>query len=440
MRRFAFHRASCILAAIVALFVTPTTSTCAGEALKGINNPIHQYWTLPANDRFTRLHHQIESGQVTLPTENDRAFLSDLLRRLQVPESSQLLVSSTTSLQKRLINPRNPRAIYFNEDTYVGYVPRGQIEVASLDPELGTILYSFDRIRTGQVPHVKRDAGCMNCHSPRYLDDIPALVIESVVPGMTGGGEKAFRRQQSGHGVRLEDRFGGWIVTGAPDSWQHWGNIVMEYDASGRHERHVHPGELFDFNHYLAPTSDILPHLLHEHQVGFVNRALHASYAFREWRTTGMADNGKLPAEETECVLEALATPLVDYLLFADEVPLPSGGILGDPLFKAAFLTNKRLSQDGHSLKDLNLEHRLFQNRCSYMIYSVAFTGLPTALKERVYLQLQRALADDPPTRFSYLPQDERRRIRRILSETISEFGASAAKTNVAQNHYAIAR
>ena len=80
-----------------------------------------------------------------------------------------------------------------------------------------------------------------------------------------------------------------------------------------------------------------------------------------------MADNGKLPAEETECVLEALATPLVDYLLFADEVPLPSGGILGDPLFKAAFLTNKRLSQDGHSLKDLNLAHRLFQNRCSYM-------------------------------------------------------------------------
>ena len=32
--------------------------------------------------------------------------------------------------------PQNPRAIYFSDDIYLGYVPGGQIEVIGIDPKL----------------------------------------------------------------------------------------------------------------------------------------------------------------------------------------------------------------------------------------------------------------------------------------------------------------
>jgi hypothetical protein len=382
------------------------------------------------------LKNAVEGGQVTLATDNERLFLRDLLARLEVPESSQMLVSSTTSFQKRLISPRNPRAIYFNEDTYVGYVPRGSVEVASIDPELGTIFYMFDPVRPGRLPHATRADGCMNCHSTAHLDFIPGLVVESVVPGMTGGGEKAFRREQSGHAIPLEDRFGGWTVTGAPDSLRHWGNMVMVYDATGRHERHVRPGELFDLDRYPVATSDILPHLLHEHQVGFVNRALHAAYAVREWSAAAAPADREAWHAQRECIIEGLAASLVEYILFADEVALPSGGIHGDPAFKEAFLAKKCATVDGASLKDFDLQAHLFRNRCSYMIYSAAFTGLPKELKERVYYQLHRALADEAvPARFDYLPREERRGIRAILNETVAEFARIGQKINLARQN-----
>ena len=426
-----FHAARSIACLIIGC-ATPG-SFGAGEDLKGVHNPIHEYWTRPPNTRFTQLKDEIEKGAVTLTTENERALLLDLLARLEIPVSSQLLVTSATSLQKGLIHPGNPRAIYFNEDTYVGWVPRGRTEVGSLDPELGAIFYIFDSLRSGREPRIARTSNCMNCHTPPYLGFIPALVVESVVPGMTGGGETAFRRDRTGHDVPLNERFGGWIVTGAPDAMRHWGNIVMTYDENGRHQQTVAPGELFDLGRYATGTSDILPHLLHEHQAGFVNRVLFAGYRFREWRGNEAAD---LSGEATERlrVLDDLARPVVEYLLFADEAPLPDGGIEGNTDYKNAFLANKRVSRAGLSLKDFDLRDRLFKHRCSYMIYSPTFAAMPKPLKERVYHLLHKALADIPsPSRFAYLPIEERRAIRSILSETLSDFSSVAPPTTEAK-------
>ncbi|RYD60271.1 MAG: hypothetical protein EOP84_37185, partial [Verrucomicrobiaceae bacterium] len=256
-------------------------SVVTAAELAGIDNPIHGYWTKTPNDRFSRLKAQLDKGERQLDTGSELAFLTSLLRELEVPVSSQMLVFSVTSLQKNLISPKRPRALYFNDDTYVGYVPGGRIEVISLDPELGGIFYIFDRLRPGRDTTAERTDECMTCHAPRHMEEIPGLVIESVVPGMTGGGEKAFRRERSGHDIPYEDRFGGWHVTGATGFTRHWGNLLLEYTPEGRRERPIQPGDLFDLTRYPLPTSDILPQLLHEHQVGFVNRALQASYRTR---------------------------------------------------------------------------------------------------------------------------------------------------------------
>src|SRR4029079_6968335 len=117
---------------------------CAVPLYQQIDLPPHLYHQRTPVDRFTRLKDDLESGRIVLDRNSEKDFVISLLRALDVPASSQMLVFSTTSLQLRLITPSNPRALYFTDDLYVGYIPGGRIEVVSLDPELGAIFYIFD--------------------------------------------------------------------------------------------------------------------------------------------------------------------------------------------------------------------------------------------------------------------------------------------------------
>ena len=389
----------------------------AADAPLGLEDPRHGYDTRPLHDRFTRFRADWEAGRVTLGLRNDLDFLRTLLTALEVPASSQLLVFTATSLQKGRIRPSNPRALYFNDDTYVGFVPGGQVEIISVDPELGAIFYIFDPLHAGQRPVVERAGDCLNCHSPYYLDNIPALVVESVIPGVSGGGERAFRREQSGHGVALGDRFGGWHVTGTGPAFpHHWGNLLIERRAGTAVEVPNPPGTRFDFARYPVATSDALAHLLHEHQVGFINRATLAAY---RWRTFSFA------GPVTPAQLDALAAPLVRYLLFADEVPLPGPGALAPTAFAADFVRSARRDPAGRSLRDLDGETRLLRHRCSYMIHSASFTGLPAPLRRHVLARLDAALAPFGPAEFAYLPPAERSAIREILRATLPDWAGT---------------
>lgn len=389
--------------------------TLRGEDTRGIGNALHGYWTRAPQDRFSRLKPEIESGRLPLDTSSEKALLESLLRVLEVPASSQTLVYSATSLQKGLITARNPRALYFNDEIYLGYVPGGRIEIAALDPELGGIFYLLERPRGPRPPRAVREQNCMNCHAPHYLGEIPALVLESVVPSITGGGEKAFRREQSGHGIPFDQRFGGWYVTGDAGLGKHWGNLIMEFGTEGRRERTLAIGELFDVARYPVATSDLLAHLLHEHQVGFVNRVLVGSYRTRELLAGAQTDATAVAAE-----IDALARTIVRYVLFADEAPLPKRGLVGDAAFKTAFLATRKPAASGAALKDFDLRTRLFRYRCSYKIYSPTFAGMPAELRGRVLRLLGRVLDGAEPD-FAYLPAEERTAIRGILVETLPE-------------------
>ncbi|HEX8312897.1 MAG TPA: hypothetical protein VF614_16355 [Chthoniobacteraceae bacterium] len=409
-----------ILATICAA-LSASAADAAGNL--GIDDPLHGYYTREPQDRFTRFLADLEAGRRTLDSSGELPFLTSLLRELEVPISSQMLVYSVTSLQKGLISPRRPRALYFNDDTYVGYVPGGQIEIISLDPALGGIFFISDPVRSDRKPTFERSDECMTCHAPRYLDHVPGLMIESVVPGITGGGERAFRRQQSGHGIPLGNRFGGYHVTGVAAGFpKNWGNLLLDRADGVLREIPIPAGQLFSFTRYPAETSDALAQLLHEHQVGFVNRALQASYRTRVLIGETSADSA---AGATE--LEALARELVRYILFADEVPLIPGSVTSDPAFQEAFLSTAKRA-NGAALKELDGSTRLLRYRCSYMIYSPAFSGIPGPLKENVLAQLRTAL-DGAAPEFAYLPTDEKATIRAILHETLPGFAASSSGT-----------
>ena len=381
--------------------------------------PPHEYLKRTPNDRFTKLKADIETGKVRLDHTNPKAYLISLLQTLGISPFTQTLVFSTTSLQLSRISPENPRAIYFNEDIYVGWVPGGKIEVIGIDPKWGAITYIFEIPRPKSPPPlIQRATRCMNCHASGEIGGAPGLLVSSVVPGPGGGSLDAFRQGKSGHDVPFHERFGGWHVTGRHGITKHWGNLTGTLSSAGLKTIPNKPGQRFPLDRYPVPTSDILAHLLLEHQVGFVNRVVSATYRARAVLAGAVPSIGD---SDAPTFLDREANSLVRYLLFADEAKFPVAGVDGDPLLQKDFSKNRRQNKMGFSLKDLDLSTRLFRFRCSYMIYSDSFSGLPLELKTRVFHQLEQVLSTEAnSTDFAYLPISEKRTIRSILSETLS--------------------
>ena len=405
-----------ILATGVGLFANEQEDLSFAE----LEAPEHDYWNRPLNDPFTLLKDDLEQGRLDLDVSNEKAYLESLLKALKIPASTQMVVYSTTSLQLSLISPRTPRAVYFNEDLYLGYVQGGRIEIVSIDPELGGIFYIFDIPRNGNRPVAERSERCMKCHADEDTHEVPGLAIKSVIHGPTGGSLESYRRGLTGHEIPISDRFGGWHVTGADEVKPHWGNLTGRFTPEGIVTTPLLPGERFDWSVFPVATSDMLAHLLHEHQAGFVNRFTQAHYRLR---TALAGGKGTLLPTDREKI-HSLADELTRYLLFAGEAPLPAP-IAGDSILKEDFLVNRRADRAGNSLKDFDLKTHMFRNRCSYMVYSPLFQNLPAGFKKLLYDRIGKALALSPSDpAFAYLPNPEKTRIRTILKETLSDLPA----------------
>src|SRR5947207_15834448 len=81
------------------------------------------------------LAEKIQADKIVLNFDEDHGYLRSVLKELNVPVSSQSLVFSKSSFQLSQIGPEAPRAVYFNDDVYVGWVNHGQfIEIAEVDP------------------------------------------------------------------------------------------------------------------------------------------------------------------------------------------------------------------------------------------------------------------------------------------------------------------
>jgi hypothetical protein len=393
----------------------------AATPVSPLREPPHSYFQQQPSDAFTQLLPRIAGGEVQLDGTSDQAFLRSLLHELHVPISSQLLVFSATSLQSALVHASNPRALYFNDEVYVGYVPGGRIEVAAIDPAIGPIFQILAPTASG-MPQVVRSEKCMNCHAGRATHGVPGLFAESVIP-MQGSGAslEGFRREQVGHTIPLKDRLGGWHVTGAQEHGEHLGNLLGENTAKGVQRYPNPPGKYFDIADYLTTTSDLLPHLLHEHQLGFHNHVTLGVYRTREALTAG---HGHLSIDDAK-MLNELARDFVRYILFANEARLPSSGIKPDPTYAKDFATTRSPAKNGTSLRDLDLRTRLLRYRCSYMVLTPAFNAMPKEYLSRVLAGMRSALRETAaPAEFNYLPPDEKRAIQAILQDTLAAWMA----------------
>ncbi len=378
----------------------------------------HNYLDWKPRDRFAMIKERIQQGEVKIDTSNDKAFLKSMLDALSIPASSQIMVFSASSLQSEIINPGNPRALYFNEDTYIGWVPGGLIEIIAADPEMGPMFYVYDRLRPGgAVPSVQRSTKCMNCHAGNATRRLPGLIAESLLVSRAGSSLETFRRDVQGHQIPLESRFGGWHLTGQHNISDHRANVMGIPNAGKNTIVPVEPGQYSDLSLHLLPTSDILPNLIHEHQIGFENRLVYAIYTLRQLKH----ENKGLLGASAKAEIEERAEEMARYITFAEEAKFPAKGITGDPAYAEDFLRDRKVTKAGISLKDLDMKTRMFKHRCSYMLYTDTWKEAPKELKDRVYYHMALYLRDQPDAQHAHIPAAERMAIRSILKETMTD-------------------
>src|SRR5262245_15796712 len=109
-------------------------------------DPAIKYSTAPLNNVVDEVNKKIADGSIRLTSEGRSRFLRSALEALQLPVDSQLLVFSRASLQGKLINEQNPRALFFNDRAALGWVRDGEIiEVAAYDATAGAVFYTLDQ-------------------------------------------------------------------------------------------------------------------------------------------------------------------------------------------------------------------------------------------------------------------------------------------------------
>jgi hypothetical protein len=391
------------------------------------------YTKTPANNVVARLQERLESGKAPLAYHARFGYLPALLDELKVPRSSQMLVFSKASMQRHRISPSTPRALYFSDNAYVGYCKHGTVlEISAVDPQLGTVFYTLEQKPAARPRLQRQDYSCLVCHGSSQNQGFPGHLVRSVYADSQGLPILSMGSFRIDHSSPLKERWGGWYVSGTHGKQAHLGNLIVKQQREPEEidntvnlnvtdlSRWLRPAE------YLTPHSDIVALMVLEHQAEMHNRITRANLLTRV-ALYEEADLNRIMgrpkeyrSELTQRRIKSACEPVVKYLLFSGEARLTSR-IQGTSVFAREFVRHGPHDSRDRSLRDLDLETRLFKYPCSYLIYSEAFEALPEAARDYVLDRLWEVLNPGPSgCEFDHLSADDCRAIREILIATMS--------------------
>jgi hypothetical protein len=403
-----------------------------GGADDDLERPPINYSKAKPDNRIERLQEEIDADKLQLTYHAERGYLAAVLKALEVPQSTQVLVFSKTSLQRHRIAPWSPRAIYFSDDLYIGFCRVGQVlEVSAVDPQLGAVYYTLDQKEVDRPKFVRQTDACMLCHASSQTRSVPGHLVRSVFSDRGGDPILSLGTTRVDQTTALERRWGGWYVSGTHGKQVHLGNLIVANHSDRPTAAQNFEGQnvtdlkkFFDTSPYLTPHSDIVALMVLEHQAEAQNLIARAGMQTRiaEYSQAALdKELGRAPdsySETTARRIKSVGDPLVRYLLFSEEAKL-TDKIQGTSTFAADFAKKGPRDKKGRSLREFDLERRLFKYPCSYLIYSEPFERLPTALKDYVYQQMYIVLTNpNYSSSFDHLSADDRQAILEILRDT----------------------
>lgn len=419
-------------------------STGTGQVIF-IEDARTQYIHATPRDSVTRLQSDIDQGKVSLTFDARLGYLPALLSALHLSKTSQVVVFSKTSVQKELISPESPRCLYFNDTTYVGYLPGARaMEICTSEPYLGAVYYTLLQREVPKPRFFRTIDACLECHADKTMSHLPAHIMYSAYCSSDGSVLPGTVPTRITGATPLALQFGGWFVTGSGAHQTHLGNCFFtEHDGRVTvDDSKLIPKGLQDLTavtdtaQLLTPFSDIVALLTFGHQQRLQNLISDATYQ----TNSAIALERLYPhrekldrsghTETTEQIVKRVCEPVVAGLLYADEPPM-NGEITGTSGFARYFSSLAPGDGHGRSLRMFDLKRRLFRYPCSYLIYSDSFDALPLPAKQFVYRRLWDVLnGRDHSGPYSKFTVEECRAVREILIETKPEFAESRPKVS----------
>jgi hypothetical protein len=401
-------------------------------------------YTAPAvRDPVALLQKRLDRGEVRLEFTRDHGYLESVMKLLNLPVSSQTLVFSKTSFQLTKISPATPRALYFNDNVYLGFVQNGDVmEASAVDPEKGAIFYSLDQKQVEKPRFTRRVGECLQCHASPNTHGIPGHQVRSVYPDRDGQPLLTAGFFLTDHRSPFQERWGGWYVTGTTGRQAHMGNVFAKDPSQPEHLNSIDGLNVTSLKGivntapYLSPHSDVVALMVLEHQTQMHNLITRVGYEARlALSHEQIMDEalGRQPGEGSETTRRRIERPteiLLRYTLFAEEAPLEAP-VKGTSQFRQEFEALGPQDRRGRSLRQMDLQKRVFRYPCSYLIYTAAFDALPREVQDRFYRRLWEVLSGkDQSADYKALSAADRQAVLEILRETKkglpSYFGAGS--------------
>ncbi|MFO1020622.1 MAG: hypothetical protein U0903_07995 [Planctomycetales bacterium] len=362
----------------------------AGEPLPYASRPI-DYFSKEIDHPVSRIVNADGTPTAPLSARGKSGYLVDLLSSLKIPPESQLLVYSKTSVNVKLVSPRKPRAIYFNDDTYVAWIPESSsVEITAIDPRKGAVFLTLN-----QAPapaQFQRQESCLACHVGKGTQGIPGLLMKSVTADTSGNPVTSIRDVD--RMTPWKDLAGGWYLSGVPRGFDHAGIML---DATRN--------DVLEQDYYPLRGSDVVAFAVLKHQLEVQNLLIRLRYEHVL---------GK-PMDSMQ--------PLLKSLFFQADPGLPAP--LSSSPFAKKFSERGMKARTGGSLRTLNLETRLFEHRLSYLIDSRIVKAYPPELRRILYGRVAAGVTDKAPEIAGHLSPEERQKIEQILRETQPEIFAA---------------
>jgi hypothetical protein len=243
---------------------------------------------------------------------------------------------------------------------------------------------------------------------------VPGHLVRSFVTDESGAVDIVTGVSQVNHRTPLADRWGGWYVSGEHGNQVHRGNLIGKaaFERQGTEPNYLgnvtNLTQFFDSSRYPSAQSDIVALMVLEHQTHLHNFITRLNYA----ATLALEQYGHVN------YLKSATQAFLRYLLFTEEIPL-TAPIQGSTEYADWFVQQAPKDRQGRSLRDFDLQTRLFKHPCSYLIYSDAFDSLPDEMKALIYQRLWDILTGkDTSPDFKSLAADNRRAVLQILLET----------------------
>ncbi len=373
-------------------------------ALLGLLSPQEP---VPQSASPDRLAHRLAGWDLDRqPWSSETGWLTGLLEVLEIPPSAQTLVFSQTSFQNTRISSHQPRALFFGDDVYLGWIPGAPVvEVITLGEAEGPGFFTIDQSNTKRPRLTVHGEDCLTCHGGPLTHNRPGLLARSVHPAADGIPILGFGSNLVDHTTPLAKRWGGWFVTGDTGGQPHLGNRTTT-DEEGPLVAAEHSAPEFLASrlkrlHYPSEGSDLLALMVLEHQLDLHNRMtearLEVASALERDRVLAplLGESADRRSSSSIEILEHQAERLLDGLLFHREAPL-KGPIQGSSSFASDFGRNATRDSAGRSLRDFDLSTRLMRYPCSWLILDPSWDTLPPEVGDLVRTKLHAVLTGAP--------------------------------------------